>query len=128
MIVSWNTEAPGLTIKNPVVQPGAIAINAITWTRSTRPAFATQSLGSLLPNTAGRLVKVNHYADARVDKSRGAVTCSTCGINEFAPGSPLGFPRGIFHLHDYMFYYFDLRHNATIRTQHYLNTHSVAHR
>ena len=92
------------------------------------PAFATQSLGSLLPNTAGRLVKVNHYSDARVDKSRGAVTCSTCSINEFAPGSPLGFPRGIFHLHDYMFYYFDLRHNATIRTQHCLNTHSVAHR
>jgi hypothetical protein len=64
VIVSWNTEAPGLTIKNPVVNPGSIAINPITWTRTQTQASAAQSLGSLLPNAAGDLVKVSHYADA----------------------------------------------------------------
>jgi hypothetical protein len=128
VIVSWNTEAPGLTITNPVVQPGALAIDPVTWTRSERPAPAKRSLGSLLLNAAGKLVKVDHYADARVDQRRGVVVCSTCSVSQYAPGSPFGFPRGIFHKHDYTFYYFDLRHNAAVRMQHYLDTHKVTHR
>jgi hypothetical protein len=123
VIMSWNTEAPGLTITNPVVNPGSIAINPITWTRSEQPASAAQSLGSLLPNAAGKLVKVKHYANARVDKSRGTIVCSTCSVSLYAPGTPGGFPKGIFHTHDYPFYYFDLRHNAANRIQHYLSTH-----
>jgi len=126
VIVSWNTEAPGLTIKNPVVNPGSIAINPITWTRSQRPASAAESLGSLLPNAAGKLVKVKHYADARVDQRRGTIVCSTCSVSLYAPGKPGGFPKGIFHIHDYPFYYFDLRQNAAIRIQHYLSTHTRA--
>lgn len=123
VIVSWNTEAPGLTIKNPVVNPGSIAINPITWTRSDHPASAAESLGSRLPNAAGELVKVKHYADARVDKRRGTIVCSTCSVSSYAPGKKGGFPKGIFHLHDYPFYYFDLRQNAANRIQHYyLNT------
>jgi hypothetical protein len=121
VIVSWNTEAPGLTIPNPVVQPGSIAINPITWTRSQRPAYASRSLGSLLPNSAGVLTKVDHYADARVDKARGVIVCSTCSVADYAPGKPGGFPRGIFHMHDYMFYYYDLRHNAAVRIQSFLD-------
>jgi hypothetical protein len=121
VIVSWNTEAPGLTIKNPVVNPGSIAINPITWTRSQRPASAAESLGSLLPNAAGKLVKVKHYADARIDKRRGTIVCSTCSVSLYAPGKPGGFPKGIFHIHDYPFYYFDLRQNAANRIQHYLS-------
>ncbi len=71
---------------------------------------------------AGELVKVKHYADARVDKGRGTIVCSTCSVSSYAPGKAGGFPKGIFHLHDYPFYYFDLRQNAANRIQHYLNT------
>jgi hypothetical protein len=120
VIVSWNTEAPGLRIKNPVVNPGSIAINPITWTRSERRATAAQSRGSLLPNAAGTFVRVRHYADARVDKARGTIVCSTCSVSLYAPGKPGGFPRGVFHAHDYPFYYFDIRHNAADRIDHYL--------
>jgi pimeloyl-ACP methyl ester carboxylesterase len=88
VIVSWNTEAPGLTIKNPVVQSGAIAINPITWTRSERPASAADSMGSLMADATGALKKVNHYADARVDKRRGVVVCSTCDVSVLSPGGP----------------------------------------
>ncbi|MGZ6616645.1 MAG: DUF3089 domain-containing protein [Solirubrobacteraceae bacterium] len=123
VIASWNTEAPGLTIKNPVVNPGSIAINPITWTRSARPASASKSMGSLLPNAAGTFVKVAHYADARVDLKRGTVVCSTCSVALYAPGKPGGFPQGVFHAHDYPFYYFDLRKNAGVRIQAYLRAH-----
>ncbi len=120
-IVSSNTEAPGLTVKNPVVNPGSIAINPITWTRTERQASAEESLGSLLPNAAGTLVKVMHYADAQIDAARGTVICGTCSVALYAPGTPGGFPRGVFHTHDYAFYYYNLRHNASERIQHYLN-------
>ncbi len=123
VIVSWNTEAPGLTIDNPVVNPGSIAINPITWTRSARPASSAKSLGSRLPNAAGKLVKVAHYADARIDLQRGTVVCSTCSVPLYAPGTPGGFPEGVFHTHDYPFYYFDLRHNAGVRIHAYLRAH-----
>ncbi len=120
VIVSWNTEAPGLTVENPVVNPGSIAINPITWTRTEQQASAAQSLGSLLPNAVGELVKVDHYADARVDKARGTIVCGTCSVALYAPGKPGGFPRGVFHTHDYAFYYYDLRNNAAVRIQRYL--------
>ncbi len=123
VIVSWNTEAPSLTIKNPVVNPGSIAINPITWTRSQSSASARQNVGSLLPNAAGALVKVAHYADARVNQSRGTIVCSTCSVAKYAPGKPGGFPRGIFHTHDYAFYYFNIRKNAGNRINHYLSTY-----
>ena len=120
-IISWNTEAPGLTIKNPVVNPGSIAINPITWTRSQRWAPAAKNTGSFLPNAAGKLAKVAHYANARVDENRGTIICSTCSVDQYAPGKPGGFPRGVFHAHDYAFYYFDLRKNAGDRIRHYLS-------
>ena len=123
VIVSYNTEAQGLTITNPVVQPGSIAINPISWTRSETEASASESLGSLLPNASGQLVKVSRYADARVDKSRRVVVCSTCSVALYAPGTPEGFPQGVFHLHDYPFYYFDLRHNAAVRIKQFTKAH-----
>jgi hypothetical protein len=122
VIVSYNTEAPGLTIQNPVVQPGAIAINPITWTRTQRPAAAAQNRGSLMPDAAGDLEKVKAYADAQVDQRRGVVICSTCDVAKLAPGTPGGFPRGVLHDYDYMLYYFDIRHNAGVRIEHYLSS------
>ena len=121
VIVSWNTEAPGLTITNPVVQPGAIAINPITWTRTERPASAAESRGSLMADAAGNLKKVNHYADARIDKRRGVVVCDTCDVSVLSPGTPGGWPRGIYHIYDYPFYYFNLRQNAANRIQRFLS-------
>ena len=49
VIVSWNTEAPGLTIPNPVVQPGSIAIDPITWTRSQQPASPASAWAPFYP-------------------------------------------------------------------------------
>jgi hypothetical protein len=120
VIVSYNTEAPGLTVDNPVVQPGAIAINPVTWKRTQQHAPAALNRGSLLPDAAGDLVRVNHYADAQVDPRRGVVVCSTCDVATYAPGQPGGFPRGVFHQRDYAFYYFNIRHNAANRIRRFL--------
>lgn len=124
VIISYNTEAPAIEGNNPVVLPGALAINPITWTRDETLATADQSLGSIQLNKdgsvvlddAGQFLVLKNYADARVDKARGVVICSTADVDKLAPGNAT-FGKGVFHSFDYPFYYFNIRENAGTRTR-----------
>lgn len=114
VIISYNTQSPDLAAdKNPVVLPGALVINPITWT--TSPALAAKSvgLGSFMP-VDGALVKVPQYADAQVDAAKGALI-----TNANPTGLTLNFGPGIYHSYDYPFYYFNLRENAANRISKY---------
>jgi len=128
VIISYNTEAPTVEGNNPVLLPGAIAINPITWTREETLATAEENLGSIMLNKDGSVVlneegkiePVKNYADARVDKAKGAVICSTADVEKLAPGNQI-MGKGVFHSFDYPFYYFDIRENAANRVDHFLN-------
>ena len=72
---------------------------------------------NVTPNGKPALVK--DFADARVDTGRGVVICSTCPVDELAPGNAL-FPKGVFHTFDYPFYYFSIRENAAERSSSFL--------
>jgi uncharacterized protein YceK len=124
VILSWNTEAPVLGGTNPVIQPGGIAINPITWTTGEATATAASNLGSIqldpttgLPvlDETGQPKRVLNLADARVDKAKGVVICSTVDPAQYTSH----FPSGIYHMWDYPFYYFDVRANAARRIQTY---------
>ena len=129
VIISYNTEAlnvvPGT---NPVVLGGAIAINPITWTRDEVLATASENLGSILLNKdgsvvlneEGEVVPVKNYADARVDKAKGVVICSTADVDKLSPGNSV-FVRGVYHSFDYPFYYYNIRENAANRIKHFLS-------
>jgi hypothetical protein len=127
VIISYNTEAPVVEGKNPVLVPGSLAINPITWTRDETIATADQNLGSILLNKDGsvvvdkdgKIVPVKNYADARVDKARGVVICSICDVEKLAPGSAFS-GKGVFHSFDYAFYYFNIAENAANRTKVFL--------
>jgi hypothetical protein len=127
VIVSYNTEAPTIGGTNPVVQPHSLAINPISWTRDETVAPATQNPGSIalmktgypVTGADGKPALVKDFADARVDTGRGVVICSTCPVDELAPGNAL-FPKGVFHTFDYPFYYFSIRENAAERTSSFL--------
>lgn len=118
VIISYNTEAPVVEAKSPVLLPGAIAINPITWTREETPATADQSLGSYMPDASGKFSLVKDFADARVDKARGVVVCSVDPTK--LPPNTQGFGPGIYHAFDYPFYYFNIRANAANRVSYYL--------
>jgi len=118
VIISYNTEAPKVAGKNPVVLPGAMAINPISWTRGEKTATASQSLGSVGMDASGKMVTLQHYADARVSAERGVVICSTVDVEKLSPGSQV-FPKGVYHSYDYPFYYYNLRENAAIRVEKY---------
>jgi hypothetical protein len=103
VIVSWNTEAPTVKGTNPVILPGGLVINPITWTRTQTEATAAQNLGSIELNPAtggtpvldknGGIKRFMNLADARIDKAKGVVVCST--INAADPPTTLqaGSPR-----------------------------------
>jgi hypothetical protein len=71
-------------------------------------------------DASGNPVKVQHYADAQVNKARGVVICSTANPNQLAPGNS-AIAAGIYHPYDYPFYYFDIRANAANRITHYFS-------
>ena len=119
VIISYNTEAPKVAGKNPVVLPGAMAINPITWTRGEKTATAAESLGSVDMDENGKLITLKKYADARVDKAKGVVICSTVDVDKLSPGNQV-FPKGVYHRYDYPFYYYNLRENAAVRTNRFL--------
>ena len=132
VIVSWNTEAPTVAGTNPVLLPGGIAMNPITWTRAQTRATTRQNLGSIqldlttgrpLLNKQGRILRVRNLADARVDKEKGVVVCSTVPADQPPYYTPGGFPEGVLHTFDYPLYFFSVRANAALRAQHYLAAH-----
>jgi len=121
VIISYNTEAPTIGKNNPVLLPGAIAINPIIWTRDETLAPAEKNLGSLsldkdgtpVRDENGKIIAVKKYADARVDKTKGALICNTVDNSKLVQG----FGPGIYHTYDYPFYFFNLRENAARRTE-----------
>ena len=124
VIVSWNTEAPTTAAPNPVVLPGALAINPITWTRTQTEATAAQNFGSIqldpatgrpVTDAKGHILRVLNLADARVDTAKGAIICSTVNPADYY----FGFPLGVYHTFDYPFYFFNIRANAAARIRHY---------
>jgi len=132
VIVSWNTEAPTIAGKNPVLLPGGIATNPITWTRTQTRATARQNRGSIQldPTTGtpvltrqGRILRVMRLADARVDKKKGVVICSTVPADRSPYFTPNGFPEGVLHTFDYPLYFFSVRENAALRARNYLAAH-----
>ena len=122
VIVSYNTQSPQTTGKNPVVEPGAQVINPVSWTRSETEAPAQSNLGSMLPQSDGTLTLVNDLADAQVNTSKGVLECSTCNPNTYSSSNPV-FPKGVFHPYDYSFYYNNLSANAQTRVDRYLDKH-----
>jgi len=126
VIISFNTTSPAPQMADPVVLPGAMVINPITWTRSETPATAAQNLGGIAVGSNGYAVldangnpqKVMNYADAQINTAKGTLICSTANPTTLDPGNSL-VAAGIYHNYDYPFYYFDIRANATARIAHY---------
>jgi hypothetical protein len=125
VIISFNTQSPNAG-KNPVVLPGAHCINPISWTRGTSIADASEGLGSYLPFGANyEYIQVSQYADAAVstmDDGAEVLICTTANEDAIAIIDALtGFPNGIYHSFDYLFYYYNIRENAANRVDKYFD-------
>lgn len=125
VIVSYNTEAPGVEIPNPTVMPDSVVINPVSWTTGDQPAAAGDSAGAYIIDRLGRLRDMPGLADARLDLTRGTVVCSTFDQDAFyGAGVELinPFPVGIYHIYDIALYYYDLRANVELRCRRFLQS------
>ncbi|WP_419787118.1 DUF3089 domain-containing protein [Pseudodesulfovibrio sp.] len=116
VIISWNTQAPGAT-GSPVLRPGAICINPLTWTTDETPADKSQNLGAVFfDDFKGTVTReVPHYVGAHVDKK-------VCALITTPPDKlEIGhFPPGVLHKFDYAFWYRNLEQNVKDRIAAYL--------
>lgn len=118
VIISYNTEAPNFNGKNFTLLPGAVSINPINWSREEIYAAAYENLGSLIIDDVWNVTAydVKNYADAKINKERGVVVCSSVNAEELMNENTV-FAKGVFHSYDYPFYYYNLRNNAEIRVK-----------
>jgi len=114
VIISYNTQAPEFEGVNPLVFEGAQVINPISWSRGEEHIAARESLGSRIKGRDS-----GSCADARVDKRRGCLICSTADANRLKSEI---FEKGVYHNHDYGLYYYDLRRNAAVRIESFVKT------
>ncbi len=123
VLISFNTQSSDISPGgNPIlIRKPALVINPITWTRDEIPAKKDQGLGSFMPDNhqIKHFSKVEQYADARVDKTRGVVICSTADEIEIYNLLP-SWPKGAYHVFDYALYYYNIRQNAENRTNKFL--------
>lgn len=121
VIISYNTEAEGVK-NNPIMRPGAISINPISWTLSNEQIPKEDNAGSItyINLTLSDLKPVKNFASAKVDPQRGVVVCNSVDINKY---SVKNIPKGIYHLYDYSFYYYNIQENALNRVQKYFEKH-----
>ncbi len=124
VIISYNTEAEVPDAPNPVMADGVgLAINPLTWTRTSAYASTAQNLGSMTWTPQGLQAVVPGYADAQVNLTRGTLVCSSVDPDDyFNPANPV-MPRGVYHIGDYRFYYYNLRQNAQDRVDTYMAIH-----
>lgn len=122
VIISYNTEGPNVAKgANPVLSGMiGIVINPITWTRDETLATKEEGLGSYMPDIKGVFSQKPQYADAKIDKTKGVLVCSTANKIEFDTIDMLaGVPDGVYHPFDIPFYYYNLRENAARRADNF---------
>ena len=112
VIISYNTEASDYNGYNPTLLEGAISINPITWTLDETLATKEQSIGANIASNYGKPTKI---ADAKVDKARGVIKCSTINPDDFYAGENSVFEKGVYHVYDIALYYYDLKENVRKR-------------
>ena len=116
VVVTYNSQAPGAT-GSPVLLPGAICINPLSWKTDATPAPASANLGAVFfDDGTGKISsEVPGYAGAAINPKNGAL--ETTPPDELQTGS---FPPGVYHVYDYTFWYRNLQANVKERVEAYL--------
>lgn len=115
VILSWNTQMPGLDKRLPIITGRPLVINPINWRRDETYAPVSSNMGSLVH---GRLICPG-IADAKADLKSGMLECASVDPADFRQAFDF-VPEGCFHSMDYGFYYVNIMKNAELRLRRFL--------
>ena len=113
--ISYNSVAPGKQKDSPLILPGAIVVNPLTWTRDTALAPAKLNRGSTFFNEDHTYQIMPGFASAQIADGGLAVVAKDPGRLNV----PF-FPKGVYHGFDYPLFYENIAANAAQRIQAYL--------
>lgn len=119
VIISYNTQAPSKTGANIVYQKDSLVINPISWSRF-KSAPQSKNLGSI-DEFSMKIISPG-LADAKTDRKKGIIVCSTTDVKKYEIPMPEFFGHGSYHGQDYQFYFMNLRQNAKDRINRFLSS------
>lgn len=116
VIISYNTQSKNIEKKDNIIlsEKETLVINPINWKTDDTLALASESLGSYMPKSLHQNYKILNFADAQIDLNKNVVICNSVNEEELYKIS-LTFSKGIYHVFDIPFYYYNLRENAQNR-------------
>lgn len=119
VVITYNTQAPTAK-ENFMIMEGANCINPLNWRTDSTYAPASENLGARFYNfeTGEFLREVMHYSDAQIDLKTGALM-TTIPEGEDLDVGPY-FPKDVYHMFDYAFWYRNLQQNVGDRIDAYL--------
>ncbi len=116
VVITYNTQSPEAT-GSPVLTPGAVCINPLSWTTTEEAADKSLNLGAVFFNEKTSAIEreIPQYIGAQIDLKKGALIVTPPEALELGH-----FPEGVYHRFDYSFFYRNLQQNAAQRVKAYL--------
>lgn len=118
VIVSFNTEAEG--VEDSVIVPNGtktLGINPLNWKTDITPADKTLNDGACFTNYAGEISnEIPQLTGAYLDSERGTLIATDIDVEEYSSSL---FPKGVYHLCDYQFFFRNIQKNVAVRVEGY---------
>ncbi|MBQ6517418.1 MAG: DUF3089 domain-containing protein [Anaerolineaceae bacterium] len=124
VIISFDCETP--EVKESVLNPAGqkiLSINPLNWKTDSTPADKSLNKGSRLLNGRGELKReATELCGAYIDPDRGVLKVTDIDAADYKPVLSILSP-GVLHVYDTQLFYQNLKDNAALRLQNYLNAH-----
>lgn len=124
VIISFDCETP--EVKESVLNPAdqkILSINPLNWKTDSTPADKSLNKGSRLLNGRGELKReATELCGAYIDPNRGVLKVTDVDAADYKPVLSILGP-GVLHVYDTQLFYQNLKDNAALRLQNYLNAH-----
>ncbi len=124
VIVAFDCETPEVpgSILNPPGQK-VLSINPLNWKTDSTPADRSLNKGSRLLNGRGEIKREEtELCGAYIDPKRGILKVTDIDAADYKPVIPV-FSYGVLHIYDTQLFYQNLKDNAALRLQNYLQAH-----
>ena len=124
VIIAFDCETPNVpgSILNPPNQK-VLSINPLNWKTDSTPADRSLNKGSRLLNGRGEVKREEiGLCGAYIDPNRGVLKVTDIDAADYKPIIPV-FTPGVLHVYDTQLFYQNLKDNAALRLQLYLDAH-----
>lgn len=120
-IIAFNSEAESVESSTILIPETTLAINPLNWKTDSTVADKSLNKGACFTDYDGKILKeVNNFTGAYIDSKRGALKVVDVSIDEYGEDSGV-FPKGVYHVYDYQFFYKNLQENVGKRINAFLN-------